>query len=893
MGGNSIFQQAFESLIDKHMQGGMTLDTAAALVRDDLPPEHQALVDEIVQKRKQEADDWNDLFVNDPTTVIDSDRGRIPWYVPPPDGGRRWTRLKAQMSGTGLAGALDSIHSSTDSIVKELAQPFSNERRKGLVVGNVQSGKTANYAALAAKALDTGYSFVIVLSGIHNNLRRQTQERLNRDLGVDAHEAEWHRLTGPGYDIDPGAKENAASTASNLGENYKMLAVMKKNVSRLEYLLNYLSRIDERTLRKAPILIIDDESDQATPDSSNDKDADPTTINRLMRQVWNRVINGTYVGYTATPFANVFMNPDDDDSSGLADLYPSDFIHVMPTPDNYFGAEKLFGIREGSIDAEESEGLDVIRRVPKDELPQLAPSGRADVDSFTPAVTSSLDDAIRWFIVASAIRRLRGQHRKHSSMLIHTTHRTRPHGAMRDVINGFLAPLKEDGRNGEVETFRSIFSREEGRVAQLYTGDGPAPTWPAVSAEIPNVLRSLKVVVDNGDEDESDRLRYSDDAPQTVIVIGGGTLARGLTLEGLFVSFFTRTSNTYDTLLQMGRWFGYRPGYEDLQRIWLTEGLDTDYQFLAQVEAELRAEIRRMTLERLRPRDVGVRVRRHPGRLQVTSPGKMKYTDKVEVSFDGYRTQTTLFDFAEPEVHDRNLAAAVALLQQAQTEAPDSQVGPRLFRDVPFATIKEFFDQYSPHLEHAEIHTKAIEWVEKNVPEMPWRVALANGEAAPVFEELGLSIKAVNRAPLKDPDGTSVNIRALMSGHDRVLDLILEGKTTASETPSDSQQKAQRQLPESQGGAGGQGLLILYPISRTSTARTKNGSTGTRADMEAVLKKINPDLAGPDFDSSQPIIGYGLVNPSDLVRKRGTYVAVTPKSSQATGAEVVSEMEVN
>ena len=478
MSGNLVFKQAFASLIDKHMQSGMSIDTAAARVRDELAPEHQTLVDEIVREHRQCVGEWHQLFVQDPTTAIGRNPERNQWYLPPADGGRRWTRLKDQMLGSGLAGAVESIDSSTDSIVKELAEPFTGERRKGLVVGNVQSGKTANYAALAAKALDTGYSFVIVLSGIHNNLRRQTQERLNRDLGVDSHEEEWHRLTGPGYDLEPGAENNAASTASNLGDRYKMLAVMKKNASRLEYLLNFLARIDERTLRKTPILIIDDESDQATPDSSADKDADPTAINRLMRQVWSRVINGTYVGYTATPFANVFMNPDDDPASGLDDLYPGDFIHVMPTPDNYFGAEKLFGIREGSIDADESEGLDVIRRVPRDELPQLAPTGRADVDDFRPAVTKSLDDAIRWFIVATAIRRLRGQHRKHSSMLIHTTHRTKPHDAMRDSVNAFLAPLKSDGQNENVESFQAIFKQEEGRVSQLYTGDGPAPTWP-------------------------------------------------------------------------------------------------------------------------------------------------------------------------------------------------------------------------------------------------------------------------------------------------------------------------------------------------------------------------------------------------------------------------------
>lgn len=880
-GTDDMKKQLLEMQLDSLVGEGRSLEAAVASLRSGLSRVFQQLLDEVISDRASKLDAWDKLIVDNVEGSTARGENHTNWYLPPGDGGRRWSRLSSQMAGSGLADALDSIDASTDAIVNELAQPHTSDRRRGLVVGNVQSGKTANYAAVAAKALDAGYRFVIVLSGIHNNLRRQTQERINRDLGVDANPSEWFQLTTPSHDFAPSEKKNAAANVRNLDKT-KMIAVMKKNASRLNYLLDFLDQIDEKTLKGTPILIIDDESDQATPDSSPGDDNDPTTINRLLKSVWTRVSNGSYVGYTATPFANVFMNPDEGPDGSLEELYPSDFIHVMPTPDNYFGAEKLFGISEGSIDADQSEGLDVIRRIPKAELPMLAPTGGADVDSFSPGITQSLSDAIRWFIVASAIRRLRGQHRKHSSMLVHTTHRTKPHSAMRETINGFLEPLKMSGRNGEVESFRKIFEAEEARVAELYTGTGPAPTWPAVSRELPNVLRALKVVVDNGDEDISERLHYTDDAPQTVIVIGGGTLSRGLTLEGLFVSFFTRTSNTYDTLLQMGRWFGYRPGYEDLQRIWLTEGLDTDYQFLAQVEAELRSEIRRMTADGLRPQDIGVRVLRHPGRLQVTSKAKMKHTQEVEVSFNGYRTQTTLFDFKDPRVQDRNLESATRLLREIQSHEVKSRTGARLFTGVSFPQIKKFFEYYSPHDEFAETQGKAIEWVGENVPDIPWRVALANGAREKVFTDMGFTVQSVNRAPLRDAIDKSVNIRALMSGNDRILDLLAEDSPKAALAKSDDERVTLRRLPKNEGGAGGEGLLVLYPISRDSRASEISGSNNIRADMKDVLKEIRlSDTEEEDSNPQRPIMGYGLVLPSLPGGDPGTYVAVTPNSGIA------------
>lgn len=878
-------KQFLSMQLDQLVASGMTYDNAVSRLLESATPDMRNSLGELLSERHGAADEWAErIRVTGGAGTTAAGPRRYNWYSPPAGGGLRWGRLAERMRGSGLAAAVESIDKSTNSIMKELAEPYSDARRRGIVIGNVQSGKTANYAALAAKALDARYKFVLVLSGIHNNLRTQTQERLNRDLGVEDHSDEWFQLTTPQHDLLPAELKNARANIRNLSDDVKMIAVMKKNSSRLSYLLEYLDRIDEQTMRKTPVLIIDDESDQATPDSSRNAEDDPTVINRKMREVWARVKNGTYVGYTATPFANVFMDPSDHGEGSLESLYPRDFIHVMPTPRNYFGAERLFGIRDGSIDGDHDEGLDVVRHIPRTEIPSLAPSARTEADSFVPTVTPSLQEAIGWFVVASAIRRMRGQKSKHSSMLIHTTHRVRPHQAMRDAIQAYLAPLKEAAREGNVEAFRDVFNREEGRVAYLYTGDVPAPTWPKVKDEIINVLRVLEIVVDNGEEDLQDRLVYSDEHPRTAIVIGGGTLSRGLTLEGLFVSFFTRTSNAYDTLLQMGRWFGYRPGYEDLQRIWLAEGLESDYQFLALVESRMREEIRRMTSDGLTPGDIGVRILNHPGRLEITAATKMKAAVDVAYSFQGYRTQTTMFDFGRPEIQESNLDAALSLLEQIrENEVTDTVGRSRLFVDVSFPKIRAFFESFSIHEQHDETHRLALEWVAKNLPDTPWRVVLASGGRDEVFVREGFAVKAVNRAPLGTVEDQAINIRALMSGKDRIADLVAAGAPSSLDVSSDADQVALRLRPTGEGGAGGEGLLVLYPISYESTAPASRGPKSTRMDMRSVLAMLDQD---PLPDSDRPLIGYGLVLPSDvegLIDRDGHYKAVVvPRTEEGS-----------
>jgi hypothetical protein len=769
--------------------------------------------------------------------------------------------LRDRMSSGGLSGAVESIDKAADAVMSHLAQPLvkNDKRREALVIGNVQSGKTANYAAVVAKALDEGYKFIIVMSGIHSNLRQQTQRRLERDLGTQIDKEDWHRLTSIDGDIGRADIKNASGIVS---KSDRILAVVKKNSRRLQNLADFIETVDPATLANTPILIIDDESDQATPDASASKEAEPTTINQRMKEIWQLVGNGSYVGYTATPFANVFMDPNDN-----TDLYPADFISVLPTPGAYFGAEKLFGLSQDSS----VRVSDLIRHIDDGEVEHLVPASGKNAPPFEPRVTSSLETAIKWFIVAAAVRRLRGQAGEHSTMLVHTTHRVDPHFAMRDEIQSFLHPLRKAALDGDVNDFYDVFHEEMNRAAELYSGNSPAPAWPEVSTEIRSVLRILDVAVDNGSAHDEDRLDYTGDKPKTVIVIGGGTLSRGLTLEGLFVSFFCRTSNAYDTLLQMGRWFGYRQGYEDLQRVWVSSRLDADYRFLATIEADLRSEIDKMTATQRTPRQIGLRIRQHPGRLEITSKNKMKHVVNVQVDFESFQLQTTRFEIRELEQSNEPVRRFLESLSKHRfTGSSGKSV---LYKDVPAHRVIDFIQNFHIHQSYSELVRGAIDWTENKLPDTMWNVVLSSGTGKELFQVGDVTVSTVRRGPLQTGGkqhrhDAEVDIRALMSAGDLIADLNIE-RSCSGWKPGKMKNDAQKDLRKSQDGASGRGLLVLYPISRTST-----DSSETRRPMVEALSDIDPALV-----LDEPLFGLGMVAPSDtldVLKDKGDFVAVQP-----------------
>lgn len=852
---------ARQTLIDRMRRHGETLEQAAAAFARGMGVPVSQMSSAIESIRREGR---RNMLLDSPPGVFDdsltAEARMSGWYTGPEDGDEIWPRLRAKLEAGSLRDVVEEVDQASTKVVAHLADPhIRNLKKRGLVVGYVQSGKTANYTAVMAKAADAGYRLFIVLSGLHNNLRKQTQVRLTTDL-VDH---DWAPLTSDVADFG-----NVVNGAAFLSRGVMSIAVVKKNPSRLRSLRNWLRDIPESIRRRVPILLLDDEADQATPNSAAAIDQ-LTRINKLVRQIWAEIPTGTYVGYTATPFANIFMDPNDEE-----ELYPADFIIDLLRPDAYFGAERVFG-REPLDDADEPDpGLDMVREVPDEDAEVLRPPSREARADFDPDLPESLIDAVTWFIVATAIRRSRGQRTAHSSMLVHTTHYVQPHFAMKEGLNELLDELRSSWGHGKHSDFQASYEAEGTRAAEVATL--PMPSWSEVERELGEVLRDIRVVVDNGSSrDRLDYNRVEDNVPiaETVIAVGGGTLSRGLTLEGLVVSYFTRTSNTYDTLLQMGRWFGYRPGYEDLPRIWMQPSLAAEFKFLSLVEEEIRQDMYHMERMKVTPKEMGVRVRAHPGRLAIVARNKMHHADIVRVSFSGKRLQTFIFDETDPGIISANRKAVVDFLTTCRRAAPEvkAQDAPRWsFADVPTNLVISFLNSYRFHPDQEGMRADhMIGWIQRAAPTSPWNVVVIgsdkvhkhpDGSRVQLGEvDLGLSklVPAVNRAPLISPPRGTANIKALLSHKDWFADLDPDYVRTLGDLAKDPQDVRRKMCD-------GRGLLIVYPISKDSIpmgAAAQNGNS--RRDMQA-----------PDH-----LFGIGLVFPElerDGLAEEGTYYSVHP-----------------
>jgi len=517
----------------------------------------------------------------------------------------------------------------------------------------------------------------------------------------------------------------------------------------------------------------------------------------------------------------------------------------------------------------------MVRNVSDEDAELLRPPGKKDARaSFDPELPQSLIDAVTWFLVATAIRRARGQLAEHSSMLIHTTHYVGPHFAMQERLNELLEEFRVSSKQGDNSLFQTSFDHEATRAADVATE--PLPEWSEVEQQLANVLRVVRVVVDNGSSD--DRLDYNrveDGTPvaESVVAVGGGTLSRGLTLEGLVVSYFTRTSDTYDTLLQMGRWFGYRPGYEDLPRIWMQPSLALEFKFLSLVEEEIRQDMHHMERMKVTPREMGVRVRAHPGRLAIVARNKMHHADVVRVSYSGDRLQTFIFDETDPQVISENRQAVIDFLaacRQATAITKSENASRWSISDAPADAVMSLISSYRFHPDQAGMRSDhMIGWIQRAAPDNLWNVVIigsdkirkrADGSIVNLGEvDLGLAemIPAVNRAPLINPPKGTANIKALLSHGDWFADLDAGEVKDLGELTKDDPREVRQKLSD------GRGLVIIYPISKDSIPMREARGTHSRRDMQA----------------ADHLLGIGLIFPDverDGFAEDGTYYSVHP-----------------
>jgi Z1 domain len=792
--------------------------------------------------------------------------GRESWYLGPDlQGDRFWPALLTLLQDEEWdSDSLEDLDHASTKVVSMLDHPRTGEfKTKGMVLGYVQSGKTTNFTSVIAKAADAGYRLFIVLSGIHDGLRQQTQERLEAQLIAQEPER-WIALTDLQHDFRPDVNVNAYLTGDK-----KVLCVVKKNSYRLHALKKWLEGAQESVLRNCPTLVIDDEADQASVNTARDQNS-PSTINRRIREILETMPKVGYVGYTATPFANVLIDP-----SVSHDLYPRDFIVDLPQPREYVGPETIFGrepLLHDQAEEDAAEGLDMIRIVPDDELEELRPL-RRDVSDFAPAATPSLRAAIRYFLMSTAARRVRGLGNPHATMLVHTTMRVLIHEEFRGIIEtqvGAIRTALAADDQDQVDSLRRQWEEEMNRVP----ADGlPVVGFDELRERLGEVVDDVRVVVDNSRSE--DRLQYGDE-PVTAIAVGGNTLSRGLTLEGLCVSFFVRTTNAYDTLLQMGRWFGYRHGYHDLPRIWTTVEMSDWFRHLAGVEREIRHDIERYELEHRTPLDFGPRVATHP-QLAITAASKMRAAVPAEISYSGRRLQTIRFRHRDPDWLGDNRDAAIELLRTARTvedvdyERPAEGSGIAVLRNVPADAVCSFIRDYRFSERSFDLNSaKIASYIEaqNEVGELQrFSVGVmgrGGGEAPNGHIDLGLedAVPLIVRSRLRNVPHEEADIKALMSKEDRAVDLDVSDQELAK--MNNGELGRLRNSPTHGGHGDGSGLLLLYPVAKDSAPSTPR-SRQVREALDAVENVVGLGLVFPEAQTTEGRQTYYTVDLRNMV----------------------------
>lgn len=810
--------------------------------------------------------------------TYEREASKLNWYRTREKRDIFWPPLKALIEAD-LGSAITAIDDSSTNVMNGLKPPSKPQQTRGLVLGYVQSGKTTNFMSVIAKAADSGFRLIIVLTGITDNLRQQTQDRLDEQL-IHPQGYRWTKLTD--HENDFSGDKNASKLANS---HDRFIAVVKKNSHRLQRLNEWIASAG-KAAEDCPILVIDDEADQASIDVSQKTKNERSAINRQITRLLERKITA-YVAYTATPFANILIDPNDTE-----DLYPRDFIVSLPEPKGYFGSRQLFGrapIRgEDSDLAAELGGYDMIRDIPASEVDSILPGKNEDGTRKSVAGGPALADSIRWFVMASAARRVRGQSDRHSSMLVHTSMLTDDHSDLLNIVRMELGRLKKSFADTTLRKHWEKMWAQEADAVPSDTFDLDPVSFAQVEEEVPNVFDDLQIIVDNGSSNA--RLDYSK-GPATVIAIGGNTLSRGLTLEGLVSSYFVRRASAYDTLLQMGRWFGFRKDYEDLPRIWMTEELRSWFFDLATIEAELRDELSVFMDMKYSPLQIQARIRTHPN-MDITSKAKMQDARIASVSFAGTKQQTTKFRFNDFEWLSQNLRASrdlIHAIQELGIEEKTGLLGSPLFTKVPHELILKFLREYRFSEKQRLGMNNAFlmqQYIEAEVSEMrlrEWNVSIMTQAPREGLGTVSLGLQnpvtTLNRSKVKETsDEQTADINALVSPYDRINDIYFEDAATrksfrdsvraeAENRDSNLQHKTApepltRKYHQKHVGPG-IGHLALYPIDQTSEPESKSNlpSTSSKSARRGKRTKTRVPL-----NANEVVMGVGVFFPEPTLR---------------------------
>ena len=729
---------------------------------------------------------------------------------------------------------IDQLELDCERVLKQCANPeitidVSERKKKGLVVGDVQSGKTANYTGLINLACDYGYKIIVLLAGMTDSLRQQTQSRIDEGLigaisdtignseityvGVSECEvAKQHHavpLTNNENDFVKFVKKNLNATSGDF--NKPIILVVKKNTSVLDQVCKWL-KAGTNNITSENILIIDDEADNASVNTKK-PELDPSTINGHIRNLFNNFPIASYVGYTATPFANVFVNPDGDDA--YKDLFPSDFIVLLNAPSNYFGATKVFSYEGENVSR-------YIRRLDESEPNFLPPKHKKDEFRFT-ALPESMKEAILCFLLNNVIMTIRGKNDKHRSMLINISVFNPMHEQIKEVVVRYIEnikyvieqdsfrPLSEFVKNLDMYKLHGIYEGYPdciGEEADFYKNIREKISWDEIQAGLYNEITKIEVSIFNN-KNKKNRFSYLDSKYETVgarvIAIGGYVLSRGLTLEGLMVSYFSRNSSAYDSLLQMCRWFGYRPGYEDLCRIYISPINIMNFRAVIDAVENLKMQFREMIVKKKKPEEFGFMVQESPDTLEtsllITSRNKMYNTGSVVhvINYGGtYADTSKLYYDGKTNVHNKECVDQLIDLSVHEWQeymAPGARSSHLMARNVSKASIAKCIRQLIIPYENTKFDVENLaDYIERNATFDVWDIVIASGGSDMISYE---NHRAAKRTFRKRPDEKIIRIG---DTNNRIIDPNIFGCGLTEDEWTQARNHAKNRVEKTQKG---------------------------------------------------------------------------------------------
>ena len=765
--------------------------------------------------------------------------------------------------------------------------------RRGLIIGDVQSGKTATYSGLICKAADAGYKVVILLTGITESLRKQTQERIEEGIigctirvdkkgnkgitkssskvGVGLDNKEIRATAFTSYEDDFKVNGQIVSTISS--HRSLIIFVVKKNVSVLTKLHNWLVEQNMDVLDgliHEPMLLIDDEADNASVNTKKDK-LDPSRTNKIIRQICNAFNNVTYVGFTATPFANVFIDPDTTTEMENSDLFPEHFIYVLPTPTNYIGATSIFN-RDAKYYSSLKFITDIVEPDPEDikEADPIELMKREfyhkHKKEWCGVLPESLNDSLYSYFIANAIRDIRGDVSQPRTMMVNMSRFVKVQKYIKEYIEKFYKRVFDcinfdfsDDIENNKELY--VYQKLEAIWYKYYSNLGLSKERILNKSILLGAIEKIQVIVVNSGKNSS-KLDYKTNPSQRLIAVGGLALSRGLTLKGLMTSYFYRNTATFDVLMQMGRWFGYRYNYDDLCQIWTSETSSRWYEEISKSTEELKDDIRRMFDDRMTPKDFGLRVRDESAELQITATNKMRNSFNREeyISFWGGIFETP---YASLNVQNnfKNIGVVKELVKAICDDGGSfgskRNSSTKVVKNVSCEHIKQLLSKISVSIANMKFDTNTIlSFInDANSDKLNlWDIAFQNGEGELNYDYgCGVNIKCSKRDYIVNNQGNQIHFtgRGTLGGNtDGQFGLTAEQIEYAKDKYNSTTKIPKKNFPNHVWFSmieNRKPLLIIYSITED---RTKVHEGKQLSEYKAEL-------------GDNPIVGFAIGIPAD------------------------------